>query len=88
MTSLQKPTPLLGSQRALFDLPEEVAWLNCAQHSPALKAVSAAGAEGCCASAAMSAAAMKKRRGAKRSESPKKAEAKLPATKPACTALV
>lgn len=37
---------LLGPQRSLFDLPDDVAWINCAQHSPALRQVSAAGAAG------------------------------------------
>jgi len=36
----------LGSQRHLFELPEDVAWINCAQHSPALKSVSDAGTAG------------------------------------------
>jgi hypothetical protein len=40
------------------------------------------------AAEAMSAAAMKKRRGSKRSESPKNADARLPTTNPAWTALV
>ncbi len=37
---------MLGSQRALFDLPEDVVWLNCAQHSPALRSVTAAALSG------------------------------------------
>lgn len=36
----------LGCQRHLFDLPAGVAWINCAQHSPALREVSEAGAAG------------------------------------------
>lgn len=30
---------MIGNQRHLFDIPENVAWLNCAQHAPATNAV-------------------------------------------------
>ncbi len=36
----------LPSQKSLFDIPAEVTWLNCAQHSPALRSVEAAGRAG------------------------------------------
>lgn len=37
---------MICCQRDLFDIPEDVVWLSCAQHSPALTAVSRAGVEG------------------------------------------
>ena len=37
---------MIGSQRHLFDIPEDVAWINCAQHSPALQSVYEAGLSG------------------------------------------
>ena len=37
---------MLGSQRAAFDIPREVAYLNAASWSPLPKAVQAAGHEG------------------------------------------
>ena len=39
-------TALLGDQRALFAIPREVAYFNCAYMSPLLQAVEAAGTEG------------------------------------------
>ena len=36
---------LLPSQRSLFEIPEEVTWLNCAYMSPQLRGVRAAGEE-------------------------------------------
>jgi kynureninase len=33
----------LGSQRALFDIPDDVTYLNCASMSPQLRTVTAAG---------------------------------------------
>ena len=36
----------IACQRGLFDLPDDVIWLNCAQHSPALNAVHEAGMGG------------------------------------------
>lgn len=40
------PPQTLPSQRHLFDIPPDVAYLNCAYMSPGLKAVTAAGMEG------------------------------------------
>ncbi len=37
---------MLACQRHLFDIPDDVVWLACAQHSPALHAVDAAGRRG------------------------------------------
>ena len=37
---------MLGSQRQLFELPEDVAYLNCAYLSPLLKSAAAVGREG------------------------------------------
>ncbi len=37
---------MIPCQRELFDIPEDVAWLSCAQHSPALRTVGQAGREG------------------------------------------
>ncbi len=37
---------MLACQRHLFDIPDDVVWLACAQHSPALHAVHAAGLQG------------------------------------------
>ncbi|HYI00273.1 aminotransferase class V-fold PLP-dependent enzyme [Hyalangium sp.] len=36
---------LLPSQRSLFDIPDDITWLNCAYMSPQLRAVRAAGEE-------------------------------------------
>ena len=35
--------PRLGSQRALFEIPDDVTYLNCAAMSPQLRTVTAAG---------------------------------------------
>lgn len=40
------PTPSLPSQRHLFDIPRDVAWLNCAYMSPLMNAAVAAGESG------------------------------------------
>src|SRR5690606_5581309 len=40
------PTKLLPSQRHLFDIPDDIAYLNCAYMSPLAKAVVAAGEAG------------------------------------------
>ena len=37
---------MIACQRELFDIPDEVVWLACAQHSPALNSVYAAGLAG------------------------------------------
>lgn len=37
---------MIACQRDLFDIPGDVAWINCAQHSPALKTVYEAGLGG------------------------------------------
>ena len=37
------PAGRLGSQRALFEIPDDVTYLNCASMSPSLRAVTAAG---------------------------------------------
>lgn len=37
---------MISSQRHLFDIPEDLAWINCAQHSPALAQVYDAGLAG------------------------------------------
>ena len=37
---------MIACQRNLFDIPDDLAWINCAQHSPALKTVFAAGLGG------------------------------------------
>ncbi len=46
MTADEIPCPLLSSQRALFDIPEDLHYLNCAYISPLLKASRAAGEKG------------------------------------------
>ena len=40
------PVRPIPCQRAHFDLPDDLSWLNCAQHSPALNAVHGAALEG------------------------------------------
>lgn len=37
---------ILGNQRHLFDIPDDVAWFNCASRTPFLKSVAAAGIKG------------------------------------------
>jgi selenocysteine lyase/cysteine desulfurase len=47
MPGASPPLPrAIPCQRALFDLPDDLVWLNCAQHSPALNAVYEAGMAG------------------------------------------
>lgn len=43
--SFHREAMLLPSQRSLFEIPEEVTWLNCAYMSPQLRGVTAAGQE-------------------------------------------
>ena len=38
--------PELPNQRHLFDIPDDLAWINCAQHSPGLASVEQAGRQG------------------------------------------
>ncbi len=44
--SIAKGETVIACQRQLFDIPDDLAWINCAQHSPALKTVFAAGLGG------------------------------------------
>ena len=44
--SIAKGETVIACQRELFDIPDDLAWINCAQHSPALKTVFAAGLGG------------------------------------------
>ena len=37
---------MIGSQKHLFDILNDVVWINCAQHSPALQSVYEAGLSG------------------------------------------
>lgn len=41
-----KGKTVIACQRDLFDIPDDLAWINCAQHSPALKTVFDAGLGG------------------------------------------
>ena len=43
---IQREKPMIPCQRELFDLPDEIAYLNCAYMSPLLNAAVAAGEKG------------------------------------------